>query len=245
MTTTKKPTTKNLHYGGDSGFPPRGRRTLGDPRRNPRRRRPLGRNVVGSVSDQRRRDMEARRRRPIGTPFQQPIGTPSRQLTPEQRKRMIEGMQKTRRRYLSTTPAQRKRQRDANIRRQIERGTTSGGQRITPQMRKLLESSLRQPARDRGLNFGNTKALGLPDMNMPPRRRRRRQPTQMPKGILDRFANNRDRFNKRRRPTAMPEPQQAQRVAKGGVITKKNIGANDFREGGYVLSTVDNRKNKK
>jgi len=190
MATTKKPTAKKpaakktavkkLHYGGDSGFPPRGRRTLGDPRRVPRRRRPLGRNVVGSVSDQRRRDMEARRRRPIGTPIPQPIGTPSRQLTPEQRKRMIEGMQKSRRRYLSTTPAQRKRQRDANIRRQLERGTTSGGQRITSQMRKILESGLRQPARDRGLNFGNTKALGLPDMNMPPRRRRRRRPTGTP-----------------------------------------------------------------
>ena len=34
-------------------------------------------------------------------------------------------------------------------------------------------------------------------------------------------------------------------VANGGVITKNRIGANDFREGGYVLSTVDNRKNKK
>jgi len=183
MATTKKPTAKKpaakkttvkkLHYGGDSGFPPRGRRTLGDPRRVPRRRRPLGRNVVGSVSDQRRRDMEARRRRPIGTP--------SRQLTPEQRKRMIEGMQKSRRRYLSTTPAQRKRQRDANIRRQLERGTTSGGQRITPQMRKMLESGLRQPARDRGLNFGNPKAFGLPDMSIPPRRRRRPTGTPVPK----------------------------------------------------------------
>lgn len=183
MATTKKPTAKKpaakktavkkLHYGGDSGFPPRGRRTLGDPRRVPRRRRPLGRNVVGSVSDQRRRDIEARRRRPIGTP--------SRQLTPEQRKRMIEGMQKSRRRYLSTTPAQRKRQRDANIRRQLERGTTSGGQRITPQMRKMLESGLRQPARDRGLNFGNPKAFGLPDMSIPPRRRRRPTGTPVPK----------------------------------------------------------------
>jgi len=195
MATTKKPTTKKpatkktavkkLHYGGDSGFPPRRRRTL-------------GRNVVGSVADQRRRDMEARRRRPIGTPIQQPIGTPNRQLTPEQRKRMIEGMQKTRRRYLSTTPAQRKRQRDANIRRQLERGTTSGGQRITSQMRKILESGLRQPARDRGLNFGNTKALGLPDMNMPPRRRRRR-PTGTP---VPKVATP------RRRPTGTPRGPQ-------------------------------------
>jgi hypothetical protein len=245
MTTTKKPTTKNLHYGGDSGFPPRGRRTLGDPRRVPRRR-PLGRNVVGSVSDQRIRDMEARRRRQLEQ--RRPTeGRGIQQMTPEQRKRMIEGMQKTRRRYLSTTPAQRKRQRDANIRRQLERGTTSGGQRITPQMKKILEFGLRQPARDRGLNFGNTKALGLPDMNMPPRRRRRR-----PTGTLipqQRIAAPASSYPAQEVRQAIPEPMQRPRgrrvAAKGGVITKKNIGANDFRKGGYVLSTVDNRKNKK
>ena len=28
-------------------------------------------------------------------------------------------------------------------------------------------------------------------------------------------------------------------------ITKKNIGANDYRQGGMVLNSVDNRKNKK
>tara|TARA_R110000744_G_scaffold110131_1_gene207789 strand:+ start:575 stop:949 length:375 start_codon:yes stop_codon:yes gene_type:complete len=32
--------------------------------------------------------------------------------------------------------------------------------------------------------------------------------------------------------------------ASGGSITKKNIGGNDYRKGGYVLSTVDNRKKK-
>jgi|TARA_R110000751_G_scaffold71473_1_gene145096 hypothetical protein len=31
---------------------------------------------------------------------------------------------------------------------------------------------------------------------------------------------------------------------KGGSATKKNIGSNDYRKGGYVLSTVDNRKKK-
>ena len=30
--------------------------------------------------------------------------------------------------------------------------------------------------------------------------------------------------------------------AMGGSITKKRIGANDYRKGGYVLSTVDRRK---
>jgi hypothetical protein len=30
--------------------------------------------------------------------------------------------------------------------------------------------------------------------------------------------------------------------AMGGSITKKRIGATDYRKGGYVLSTVDRRK---
>lgn len=33
--------------------------------------------------------------------------------------------------------------------------------------------------------------------------------------------------------------------AMGGSITKKRIGANDYRKGGYVLSTMDNRKVKR
>jgi len=32
---------------------------------------------------------------------------------------------------------------------------------------------------------------------------------------------------------------------KGGSITKKRIGTNDYRKGGYVLSSVDNRKKRK
>ena len=32
---------------------------------------------------------------------------------------------------------------------------------------------------------------------------------------------------------------------KGGMPTKKRMGASDYRKGGYVLSTVDNRKNKR
>ena len=31
---------------------------------------------------------------------------------------------------------------------------------------------------------------------------------------------------------------------KGGMGTKNRIGGNDYRKGGYVLSTVDNRKKK-
>ena len=31
-------------------------------------------------------------------------------------------------------------------------------------------------------------------------------------------------------------------MAKGGSVNKKRIGANDYRKGGYVLSTIDRRK---
>tara|TARA_R110000782_G_scaffold254628_1_gene343075 strand:- start:348 stop:707 length:360 start_codon:yes stop_codon:yes gene_type:complete len=31
----------------------------------------------------------------------------------------------------------------------------------------------------------------------------------------------------------------------GGSVTKNRIGGNDYRKGGYVLNTVDNRKNKR
>ena len=34
-------------------------------------------------------------------------------------------------------------------------------------------------------------------------------------------------------------------MAMGGSVNKKRIGANDYREGGYVLSTMDNRKVKR
>lgn len=214
MATTKKPTTTKKPAAKKTAVVKAHRGMAHVPRG---RRRPIG-------TPQPPRNP---RRRPF-TPIQQPIGTPSKQLTPEQRKRMIEGMQKTRRRYLSTTPAQRKRQRDANIRRQLERGTTSGGQRITPQMRKVLESNLRQPARDRGLNFGNTKALGLPDMNMPPRRRRRpTQPIQMPKNILDRFNQQMEAANKRMRANVSNrgrKPTQATQTPKVATPRKRPTG---------------------
>ena len=37
----------------------------------------------------------------------------------------------------------------------------------------------------------------------------------------------------------------AQGKASGGSITKNRIGANDYRKGGYVLNTTDNRKVKR
>jgi hypothetical protein len=43
-------------------------------------------------------------------------------------------------------------------------------------------------------------------------------------------------------------PQKAgdkEKKSKGGSVTKNRIGGNDYRKGGYVLNTIDNRKNKK
>lgn len=221
MTTTKKPTSKktavkNLHYGGDSGFPPRGRRTLGDPRRNPRRRRPLGRNVVGSVAEQRRRDMEARIRRQLEQ--RRPTeGRGGQQMTPAMRRRLMELRRRAQQRR--QLPPQQPRDRQ-----------------ITPAMRRQMEAARRR-------------------FNQQRRRRRRPIGTPVPQQLqqivpqqrIDRPAFPTQQVREVRQ--AIPEPMQRPRgrrmVAKGGVITKKNIGANDFRKGGYVLSTVDNRKNKK
>ena len=278
MTTTKKPTTKNLHYGGDSGFPPRGRRTLGDPRRNPRRRRPLGRNVVGSVADQRRRDREALRNARVkgrGTMID------FSKLPPAQQARIRKQQEANKKRYQQMTPTMRRRLME-QMRRAQQRATpyTSSVGRQTPAQQKAARDKFNKMMEANKRMRANVFGRG----------RKPTQATQTPKNVLDRFADNRDRFNKRRRPTgtpvpqlvpqqrrdrlasptqqvreaiaappssypaqevrqAIPEPMQRPRgrrvAAKGGVITKKRIGANDFRKGGYVLSTVDNRKNKK
>jgi len=41
------------------------------------------------------------------------------------------------------------------------------------------------------------------------------------------------------------EPKSAPKSVGSAVENKRRIGTNDYRKGGYVLSTVDNRKNKK
>jgi len=41
------------------------------------------------------------------------------------------------------------------------------------------------------------------------------------------------------------ELQKATTKSKGGSVTKNRIGGNDYRKGGYVLNTTDNRKNKR
>ena len=39
--------------------------------------------------------------------------------------------------------------------------------------------------------------------------------------------------------------EASKKQSKGGSITKNRIGGNDYRKGGYVLNTMDNRKKKK
>ena len=243
MATTKKPTTKNLHYGGDSGFPPRGRRGFGgDPRRNPRRRPQV---------EPRRRGDDRPRAPGIDRP-QMPRGRNPRIMTPAMRRRLMELRRRAQQRR--QLPPQQPRGRATPYTSSVGRQTPAQQKAARDKFNKMMEANKRMRA------------------NVFGRGRKPTQATQTPKNVLDRFANSRDRFNKRKRPTAMPEPQlvpqqrryrpaipepiqaipepmqrpRGRRVAaKGGVITKKNIGANDFRKGGYVLSTVDNRKNKK
>ena len=41
------------------------------------------------------------------------------------------------------------------------------------------------------------------------------------------------------------EPKSAPKSTGSAVENKRRIGLNDYRKGGYILSSVDNRKNKK
>jgi hypothetical protein len=58
----------------------------------------------------------------------------------------------------------------------------------------------------------------------------------IPGYILEALAIKADEQKKKKSPLAK---------AMGGSISKKRIGANDYRKGGYVLSTMDNRKVKR
>jgi len=60
------------------------------------------------------------------------------------------------------------------------------------------------------------------------RNRLAREETKSPKDTAKELVRNRMRMPKN----------------KGGAITKNRMGINDYRKGGYVLSSVDNRKNK-
>ena len=169
MTTTKKPTTKKpaakktavkkLHYGGDSGFPPRGRRTLGDPRRVPRRRRPLGRprRPGGPLLGPDDRPIRAPG---IGRP-QMPRGRNPQIMTPAMRRRLME---------------LRKR---AEQRRQFPTQQIKGvgnSRQITPAMRRQMELARRRFNQQRRRRRP-TQAIQTPKVATP-----RKRPTGTPRG---------------------------------------------------------------
>ena len=221
---TKEKEVKELHYGGDSGFPPRRRRRR--PSRDPRRRQPIplrpdGQGVLNPRMVPADETRDPRRRPQV----QIPPGA-----TEQQKKDLIEKYnprrkprqridQATRRRMILEA---RKRYRDRNRRRPPTTGDQS---------RKAMEEFNKRMRQQLLKSRGNNQSISATPATQKPR---------LPRNVrsLDQT------LNPRRIPTATPRPS-GRMVANGGVITKNNIGANDFREGGYVLSTVDNRKNKK
>lgn len=62
---------------------------------------------------------------------------------------------------------------------------------------------------------------------------------------FDRMIDDKD-FKKAKEsfPKLYKEWMQSKRKSKGGYSTKKRTGSMDYRKGGMVLSTVDNRKKK-
>ena len=68
------------------------------------------------------------------------------------------------------------------------------------------------------------------------------------KELMELFKKETDkRKNKKKIETqkyGRPKKKEELEAAKGSFIKKKKIGANDYRKGGYVLSTKDNRKTK-
>jgi len=192
---TKEKEVKELHYGGDSGFPPRRRRRR--PIREPRRR-PPPRDFGG---DPRRRPSIPLR--PDGQGVLNPRMVPAdetrdpRRRPPLSIRRAMELFNR-RQRY-----NQQRRSKGRNVR-------GLGGVSTGAVPRGVYRNSL--TTGKFGNAVGNTKKI-----------------------INQAIAN----------PTRTTPRRSTRMVANGGVITKNRIGANDFREGGYVLSTVDNRKNKK
>ena len=183
------------------------------------RRRPLR----GFGGDPRRRPQVEPRRLGDARP-QMPRG---RQMTPAMRRRLMEmRLRAEARRKLppqlrgarQMTPAQQKAARDS--------------------FNKMMESNKRMRANVFGRGRKPTQATQTP-------RVAQAQPVGRPQQRIsvDPRGSSTNPFPGQE--VRMERPRGRRVAAKGGAITKKRIGANDFRKGGYVLSTVDNRKNKK
>lgn len=69
-------------------------------------------------------------------------------------------------------------------------------------------------------------------------------PNQIEMANRNRLAREKSEFRKEAE-AKMAEPKSAPKSVGSAVENKRRIGTNDYRKGGYVLSTVDNRKNKR
>ena len=172
--------------------------------------------------------MRGGRRRPMGDPprrIQQMPNDP-RRLTPAQRDLMRRQMQDLpRRRQISRRRAEElaRRRLDQAMRRRTRRrpiGTPVPQQRrarpVLPIQQRPTVEQLRQ-----------AQPVGRPQQV------REAQPVGVPQEV------------RQAQQEPMQRPTGRRVAAKGKFITKKNIGANDYRQGGMVLNSVDNRKNKK
>jgi len=217
-TTTKNKTVIKAHRG--MAHVPRGRR------------RPLR----GFGGDPRRRPQVEPRRLGDARP-QMPRG---RQMTPAMRRRLMEmRLRAEARRKLppqlrgarQMTPAQQKAARDSfnkmmESNKRMRANVFGRGRRRRPTgtpipQQRQDRARMLPPSRANLENIKQTQQL------------RQAQPVGVPQEV------------RQAQQKPMQRPTGRRVAAKGKFITKKNIGANDFRKGGYVLSTVDNRKNKK
>jgi hypothetical protein len=69
-------------------------------------------------------------------------------------------------------------------------------------------------------------------------------PNQIEKAKVNKITREKSDFRKGAE-AKLAEPKSAPKSTGSAVENKRRIGTNDYRKGGYVLSTVDNRKNKR
>ena len=191
------------------------------------------------------------RRRP---PMRPPVRDPRR---PQRDPRMPQLPRQLPRNFNQMSPRARMQfmmERDLRAGNVTNRNTFGGN--LTPAMRRQMEAAMRRRARRfYQQRRRRRRPIGTPipqqrqdraRMLPPTQQVRQAQPVGRPQEVMSAPATSYPAQEVRQ---ARPEPMEratARRVAaKGKFITKKNIGANDYRQGGMVLNSVDNRKNKK
>ena len=69
-------------------------------------------------------------------------------------------------------------------------------------------------------------------------------PNQIEKAKVNKITREKSEFRKEAE-AKIAEPKSAPKSTGSAVENKRRIGLNDYRKGGYVLSSVDNRKKRK